>query len=83
MADTVALARRSQRTRTLRRRATAAGVGVLLGAFALVGVTTSLPADQTAPAMTAPSTAALRAGGQARPAAATTPAPRRIKTRQS
>lgn len=83
MADTVTLSRRSQRTAAIRRRATIASVGVLLGAFAVVGATTSLPADQPASASTAPSVPTVSMPAQPRQAAPAAPAPRRIKTRQS
>jgi hypothetical protein len=80
MADTVPPNPRAQRTRTIRRRATVAGLGVLLGAFTLVGVTTSLPAEQQASAPPVSDGAAVTATSRPRQAA---PAPRRIKTRQS
>jgi hypothetical protein len=81
MADSAPLTGRARRTQVIRRRATAAGVGVLLGAFALVGVTTSLPADDSSAASTASPTPTVRAPAQSRQAAAT--APRRVRTRQS
>jgi hypothetical protein len=83
MADTATLSRRSQRTATVRRRATAASVGILLGAFALIGVTTALPIDPAPATATAPSGPALSATSRPRQPAATAPATRRIRTRQS
>jgi hypothetical protein len=83
MADTVTLSRRSQRTATIRRRATLAGVGGLVGAFVLVTVTTSLPADQPATVPAASSGQSMSTPAQPRQAAPAAATSRRIKTRQS
>jgi len=83
MTDTVADSRRSQRTAVLRRRATAASLGVLLGAFTLVGVTTALPPDEPQGAPTPPSGAVANPSSPSSQVRAAASAPRRIKTRQS
>lgn len=75
--------RRAQRTARLRRRATVTGVGVLLSAFVLVGVTTALPSDDPQPSNVPAGTSVTNDGDQ--PAQGRVPAAalRRIKTRQS
>ena len=82
MADTIALSRRSRRTALIRRRATVAGLGALLGAFVLVGVTTPPPAPTTS-ATAASAGAVTPADSRLNQAAPAAPAPRRVKTRQS
>jgi hypothetical protein len=84
MTTNTTLKRRAQRTAQLRRRATVAGVGVLLSAFALVGLTTTaLPSDEPQPAHVPASTSVTNDSGQPAQGRASVAAPRRIKTRQS
>jgi hypothetical protein len=97
MAGTSAGGRRFQRTATVRRRATAASLGVLLGAFTIVGVTAALPSHETqtlsptgaavtsllgTPAPTS-SRSSVTPNSPSTQAPATASAPRRIRTRQS
>jgi Na+/alanine symporter len=83
MTDTVAISRRSHRIAALRRRATAATIGTLLGAFLLVGVTTALPSDEPLRSAAPPSAAVAPPSSPANQAQAAALAPRRIRTRQS
>lgn len=82
MTNTTAVKRRAQRTARLRRRATVAGVGMLLSAFALVAATTALPPDEIQQASVPASTTVTNEGGGS-PQVGTSAAPRRIRTRQS
>lgn len=82
---------RNQRAAVLRRRATGAGLGILLGTFTMVGITTALPSVApevaggdmfaTVPAVPSGSTAAMQQ--PARQTAPAVQAPRRVRTRQS
>lgn len=72
---------RAQRTATLRRRATGVSVGVMLGAFVLVGVTAPLPTEGTEPQAATHGAPTVGAPTQSRSTPVT--AARRVRTRQS
>jgi hypothetical protein len=83
MSTNTTLKRRAQRTARLRRRATVAGVGVLLSALVLVAATTALQSDEPQPVNVPASTSVTNDSGQPAQGRASAAAPRRIKTRQS
>ncbi len=83
MNDTVAPGRRSRRIAVIRRRSTAASLGILTGAFILVGMTKSPPEAPVSSATAARNTPVASADRRLPPPAPAATTPPRIKTRQS